>query len=241
MKKYLLLLIILLSGGAHALTPLERLLLINDFEGWLGGGKTLINWEKFREKEIRAFSDTKQPAHIYMDFKSNSIAAEDKYNKSFQPFYGHVSGIERNNRGEPLLVFDVAYVNKIYVNGLTKSEVVKLRVPDRVNLLCMGFKRDSFGDISATCSMFGSAKTMIAVSKIQSLEGQGKLNIMLNALKNKIEFSKIVTLISRELDPKFNQECNTIDSLNYSSCLSLMDEATDLMEKKNAQRLKPKT
>lgn len=234
MKRYLLLWIVFFSTGVFASTPVERLLLINDFEGWLGGGKTLINWEKFREKEIWAFSDIKQPAHIYRDFKSNSIAAEDKYKKSFQSFYGHVSGVERNNRGEPLLVFDVAYVNKIYVSGLTKSEVVKLRVPDGVNLLCIGFKMDSFGDISATCSMFDSAEKMIAVSIIQSLEGQGKLNAMLSTLKNKMEFNKTIELLSKELNPKFNQECIVIDSINYSNCLTLVDEAMNTVKDKKA-------
>jgi hypothetical protein len=231
MKKYLLLWIVFFSTGVFASTPVERLLLINDFEGWLNNNKSHFNWGDFREKEVRAFSDIKQPAHIYRDFKSNSIAAEDKYNKSFQRFYGHISGIEKNNRGEPLVVFDVAYFNKIYVNGLTKNEVVKLRVPNRVDLLCVGFRMDSFDDISTTCSMFDSAQRMIAVNIIQLLDKQNKLNL---PHKNKKEIDKLITLISNELDPKFNQECEVIDSLNYSSCLSLMDEAMGRMEKKKA-------
>ena len=79
--------------------------------------------------------------------------------------------------------------------------------------------------------MFDSAQRMIAVNIIQLLDKQNKLNL---PHKNKKEIDKLITLISNELDPKFNQECEVIDSLNYSSCLSLMDEAMGRMEKKKA-------
>lgn len=92
-------------------------------------------------------------------------------------------------------------LNKIYVNGLTKSEVVKLRVPNRVDLLCVGFKMDSFDDIGATCYMFDSAQRMIAVNNIQLLDKRNELNL---PHKNKVEFNKIFILINKELDPKFN-------------------------------------
>jgi hypothetical protein len=234
MKKYLLLWVLFFSTTAFASTPVERLLLINDFEGWLNGEKTFFNWIEFRQKKVLAFSDIKQPAHIYIDFRDNPIAAEDKYKESFQSFYGQVSGIEKNIYGEPLLVFDVAYVNKIYASGLTKREVVKLKIPNMVNLLCIGFEVNPFGDIGANCSMFKSAQRMIAVNSIQSLDREGKLNVILSSLKKNAEYSLAMSNLNRGLDPSFNQECTTIDSTNYSSCLALMDDALRAVNNKKA-------
>jgi len=237
MKKYLLLWGVLFCTGVSASTPVERLLLINDFETWLNSGPSLFDWSNTREKEVKAFSDIKQPVHVYMDFKRNPIAAEEKY-KSIQKISGYISSIKKDYQGDPLIVFNVGDFDNIYVNGLTKNEIIRLKVPDGVNLMCVGFRMDSVGDISATCSMFDDYMRFVAVNNIQLLDKQNKLDL---PYKNRVKIDKVVALISKELNPKFNKECNTIDSLNHSSCLSLMDEAIDLMEKKNAQNLKPET
>ncbi|MHA3079325.1 hypothetical protein [Acinetobacter sp. ANC 5502] len=228
MKKYLLLWIVFFSTGVFASTPIERLLLINDFETWLNSGPSLFDWSNTREKEVKAFSDIKQPVHVYIDFKRNPIAAEEKY-KSIQKISGYISSIERNYQGDPLIVFNVGDFDKIYVNGLTKNEVIQLKVPDSINLLCVGFRMDPVGNISATCSMLDDPMKFVAVNNIQLLDKQNKLDLL---YKNKVKIDKVVTLISKELDPKFHTDCNIIDSLNYSSCLSLMNEAMGRIEKK---------
>ncbi len=202
-------------------TPLERFLLINDFEAWLNNGKSYFDWSEYRDKNIKIHPDIKQPVQVYIDFNRNQIAAEEKYQRVIQKVSGHISKIERNHRGEPLVVFNVGHFDKIYVNGLTINEVIKLKTSDKVNLLCVGFKMDSVGDISATCSMFNDPARFIAVNNIQLLDKQNQLNLN---HKNKVEFNKILGLYTKTTNQKFNQECSFIDSKNYAVCLQMLDE-----------------
>lgn len=226
MKKTLLLLGLSVTGinSSFASPALERALLINDFETWLRSEKSLFDWGGFRDKEVRAFNDIKQPAHIYRDFKINSIAAEEKY-KSIQRFSGHISSVEKNDYGDPILVFDIGYVDKIYVNGLTRNEVIDLKVPNRVSLLCVGFKMDFAGDISATCSMFDDPVRFVAVNNIQLFSKINKSKFPLDIPTTvKAVMDKKIESMSKEIDLRFNKDCRVIDSINYSNCFALIKE-----------------
>ena len=230
MKIFLALFASVFCSGVFASTPVERLLLIDDFETWLNSGESLLNWSDIREREVKAFSDTKQPAHVYMDFKKNPFAAEEKY-KSIQRIYGHISSIEKGDQGDPIVVFNVGNFDRIYVHGLTKNEVIKLKVPDSINLLCVGFNSVSFGDISATCSKLNDPIKFVAVNNIQLLDKQNKLNV---PYKDKDLFNKVLKLLIKEIDPKFNQECSVFDSINYANCIDILNEAMSKIELKKA-------
>lgn len=208
---------LMMTTSSFAASSIEKVLLINDLETWLHSGSSLFDWSEFRNKDVVAFNDIKQPGHIYRDFKTNSLSAEEKY-KSIQGFSGHLSSIESNHFGDPLLIFNIGYVDKIYVNGLTRNEVINLKVPEKVNLLCVGFKMDYIGDIGATCSMFKDPVRFIAVNNIQHPDRQADIDKILS--KN-LKF-QITKGFSANFIINFEKQCSYIDSKNYESCMSLL-------------------
>lgn len=194
-----------------------------DYEVWLDGGKSLLDWGSYGGKDIKTLPGTKQPVHVYMDFKSNSIAAEEKY-RGVQRIVGYVSAIERDYQGKPRLLFRVGTFDRLYAYGLTKNEIIKLKVSDRVDLQCMDFQLNSVGDIVGSCSMIMGKNRVIAINTIQYLEKKNELKI---PNKLKAEFDLIRPFINKDIERKVNDECADIDSINISKCYSYAESFLD--------------
>ena len=224
MKKYLLLCAVLFcTGVSAATTPLERLLLANDYEVWLSKGKSLLNWKDFGGQDIKILSGVKQPVQVYMDFKSNPIAAEEKY-KVVQKVFGHISAIEKDHNGELRLLFNVGGFDRLYAYGLSKNEIMRLRVPDRVDLHCMGFEMNSVGDINGICSMIDDPYKFIAISTIQYREAVNKLT---PPKQFKTELDLFKPFYNKEVEQNINENCAYIDSTNMEGCYSLINDLVD--------------
>jgi|GEM_PF-4482331 len=224
MKKYLLVCAALFcTGVSAATTPLERLLLANDYEVWLSKGKSYLNWKDFGGQDIKILSGVKQPVQVYMDFKSNPIAAEEKY-KGVQKVFGHISAIEKDHNGELRLLFNVGSFDRLYAYGLSKNEIMRLRVPDRVDLHCMGFEMNSVGDINGICSMIDDPYKFIAISTVQYREAVNKLT---PPKQFKTEWDLLKPFYNKEVEQNINENCAYIDSTNMEGCYSLINDLVD--------------
>lgn len=213
------------SLSAYASTPIERVMLINDLETWLEDGESLLNWSEFRHgKKVVESPNAYSLVKIYYDFRRNVFAAEKEYKGVIQRTRMPFSSVERNNRGEPIVIFDAGYANHIYANGLTVNEAEKLKVGSSVDLLCTGFKLDAYGnDMSITCSLLTDATKFTAVNNIQNESANSYIDKILSS-----KSGRIIKLIENNIDQnkisEFNSSCNFIDSINYSYCLKFSEE-----------------
>ncbi|WP_277561373.1 hypothetical protein [Acinetobacter beijerinckii] len=212
-----ILMLVLPAYANSATTPLQRFLLINDLESWLNGGESLINWTEFRKgRKITVYPNSYSLVKVYYDYRRNIFSAEKEYAgvilRTRMPF----NSIEKNNRGEPIIVFDTGYGNNIYAVGLSIKEAEKVQVGAPLDLLCIGFKLGDYdNDMSATCSLFSNPSRFIAVNNIQHQEAQEAIEKILDGIKKLKELDKMLDN-KKILD--FNLECNSIDTTNYSSC-----------------------
>lgn len=223
MKKILLILCLLPAIAKADITPLQNLMLINDFEVWLDGGESLFNWDGFRKKEINEDPKVYLPVQIYIDYKRNIFNGEKLHGGQVIHISAPFNQITRNDDGRPIIVFNVADFNHLYVNGLSAKEVENLQIGNRLNLLCIGFQLDKFDDMGATCSMFNSPSRFIAANNVQHEDSQNYLIALVN--KNKEAFAKLESIVSTKA-PTLNKECVKIDSVNYGKCLDLLKEAS---------------
>ena len=218
---------ILLTFSVHASTPFERVMLINDLETWLNGGESFIDWTEFRNgKKVIESPNGYSLVKIYYDFKRNVFAAEKEYDGKIHRTKMPFSSIERNDRGEPIIVFDVDYIHHIYANGLTINEAETLKVGTLLDLSCIGFRLDSYSeDMSVTCSLFKNLNRFIAVNNIQHEEAKHYIDKILSS-----EAGEHIKLLESNIDQKmiseFNSNCNVIDSINYSHCLDYVSILT---------------
>lgn len=94
------------SLSAYASTPIERVMLINGLETWLKDGESLLNWSEFRHgKKVVESPNAYSLVKIYYDFRRNVFAAEKEYKGVIQRTRMPFSSVERNNRGEPIVIF----------------------------------------------------------------------------------------------------------------------------------------
>jgi hypothetical protein len=202
-------------------TPLQNLLLINDFETWLNGGESVINWKNFRNKDIGIYKDKKVPNQIYYDFKRNIFNAEKEYGGKVINIYGPFNSIERHDNGEPLIVFNLGYVNKLYTTGYTVNEVEDLKIGNQLDLYCADFFMDKFGDMHASCSMQNSLTKFIAVKNIQQESSQPFLEKIIDQVKP-------IRMIDNAFDTNtldiVNAKCTPVDSKNYNFCMELIQQ-----------------
>ncbi|WOE32182.1 MULTISPECIES: hypothetical protein [unclassified Acinetobacter] len=220
---YSIILFLLPSLALANITPLQNLLLINDFETWLNNGESLINWENFRSKDINVYRERKVPNQIYYDFKRNIFNAEKEYGGKVVSIYGQFNSIERNNEGDPVIIFDLGYVNKLYTVSYTINEVEDLKVGNQLNLYCTGFFMDKFGDMSATCSMQNTPARFIAVNNIQHESSRKFLEKSVNeVIPMKLLHKKFNTDTTNLIQAK----CEKIDSKNYNFCMGLITKDT---------------
>ncbi|MFX9106798.1 hypothetical protein ABTN44_09395, partial [Acinetobacter baumannii] len=80
MKLIFYVVLLALATNVHAeLTPLQKLVLTDDFEDWLDGNKSVFNWSTFRKKEIEVNNSFSSPSIIYTEFVNNIFKAENTY------------------------------------------------------------------------------------------------------------------------------------------------------------------
>lgn len=217
-------------------TPLQRFLLINDLETWLNGGQSLLDWSSFRKgKKINVSPDGYSLVKIYYDFKRNIFAAEKEYTGVIQRTKMPFSSVEKNDRGEPILVFDVGYGSHIYANGVTIREAEKLKIGTALDLLCVNFKLDKYDDMSATCSLFESASRAVAINNIQNGDETGSIEPIIKKLESEIIYKKLNTIFKKESTDEFNIKCSFIDTTNYALCTKLL---TNMHENVKGSELK---
>lgn len=197
---------------------LINLSLLDDINTWADGGKSLFNWSEFnqiREKSVN--TSILSPVQVYYEFKRNVFTAESKYTNNFQVVYGPFQSVEKNNAGQPLVVYDVNYGNHIYLNGLTRKEAQYLDVSVPIKLMCTSFKMDSFGDMSASCSQIINKKKFISSILVRQSNQILNADPMYKKIKNNI--GKISNKMDVDSLNFMNENCKTIDSTNYDLCL----------------------
>ncbi|MFY2513748.1 hypothetical protein [uncultured Acinetobacter sp.] len=197
---------------------LINLSLLDDIDTWADGGKSLFNWSDFNQlKERGVNTSILSPVQIYYEFKRNVFTAESKYTNNFQVVYGPFQGVEKNNAGEPLVVYDVNYGNHIYLNGLTPKEAQYLDVSVPIKLMCTNFKMDNFGDMSASCSQIINKKKFISSILVR------QSNQILDADPKYKKIKSNIEQVSEKMEKGslnfINENCKIIDSKNYDLCL----------------------
>lgn len=223
MKKILLILCLWPAIAKADITPLQNLMLINDFEIWLDGGNSLFNWDEFRKKEIKEDPRVYLPVQIYIDYKRNVFNGEKLHGGQVVHISAPFNQITRSDDGRPVIVFNVADFNHLYVNGVSAKEVENLQIGNRLNLLCIGFQLDRFDDMSATCSMFKSPSRFIAANNVQHEDSQKYLIALVK--KNEEAFNRLESLVGIKA-PAINKECIKIDSINYDKCLNFLKKVS---------------
>lgn len=197
---------------------LINLSLLDDIDTWADDGKSLFNWNDFNQlKERGVNTSILSPVQIYYEFKRNVFTAESKYTNNFQVVYGPFQSVEKNNAGEPLVVYDVNYGNHIYLNGLTPKEAQYLDVSVPIKLMCTNFKMDNFGDMSASCSQIINKKKFISSILLKQSNQILDADPMYKKIKNNI--GKISNKFDGDSLSFMNENCKTIDSTNYDLCL----------------------
>lgn len=197
---------------------LINLSLLDDIDTWADDGKSLFNWNDFNQlKERGVNTSILSPVQIYYEFKRNVFTAESKYTNNFQVVYGPFQSVEKNNAGEPLVVYDVNYGNHIYLNGLTRKEAQYLDVSVPIKLMCTNFKMDSFGDMSASCSQIINKKKFISSILVR------QSNQILDADPKYKKIKSNIGQVSEKMEKGslnfINENCKIIDSTNYDLCL----------------------
>lgn len=227
--KYILALSLLAPIYTQALTPAQNLLFMDDVETWLNNGESLINWGSYIPNKPKLNSIPKTPHEIFNDFKGNVFLAEKEYKGTYQKVYGNFSSIQKNTAGEPIVIFELNYINHFYVNGLTKAEVENLLPNQPISLICNDIELHA-NEITAHCSKFSSVSRMVAVNLIQNEKTQKTLDQSLNTLKKDKSyhiFSQAMNKIN--LDPK----CNWLDSTNYESCQKTFEHELETLKNQN--------
>ncbi|WP_284085923.1 hypothetical protein [Acinetobacter pittii] len=221
MKKLIFLIVFFLSTMTYAdVTPVQRVLLINDLETWLSEGKSLFDWGNVINKENNENTSYMAPSLIYADYANNIFKAESRYDGKIQGVYGPFSNIEKSNDGSPLLVFNVSYANRFYVTGLSVKEVLNLNLGTPVKMKCFNFKMNSAGDLKAKCSFLINTNRMVAVNTIQNKEYATKINQLINKYNN--IFKQVDLKFKKEIINEINNKCSFIDSTNYDQCMDLV-------------------
>ncbi|MFW1805939.1 hypothetical protein [Acinetobacter baumannii] len=221
MKLIFYVVLLALATNVHAeLTPLQKLVLTDDFEAWLDGNKSVFNWSTFRKKEIEVNNSFSSPSIIYTEFVNNIFKAENTYGGKIQGIYSPFNSITKNDFGEPVIVFDVGSFNHLYVNGPSIKEVQNLKIGAPIKLLCIGFKLDKVNDMSATCSFFSNPSTFIAVNNIQHESSQETLNRVVKVSQN--IFGNLESKFTKSAITDINKNCDVLDSTNYSYCKVLL-------------------
>ena len=178
--------------------------------------------------DIKAQSDMSAAQEEYNKAKAagddaGMKAAEEKY-KGVQKVFGHISAIEKDHNGELRLLFNVGSFDRLYAYGLSKNEIMRLRVPDRVDLHCMGFEMNSVGDINGICSMIDDPYKFIAISTVQYREAVNKLT---PPKQFKTEWDLLKPFYNKEVEQNINENCAYIDSTNMEGCYSLINDLVD--------------
>lgn len=204
-------------------TPVQRLLLINDLETWLSKGKSIFDWSSVLNKEDDELTGYMSPSIIYSDFSNNIFKAESKYYGKIQGVYGPFSNIEKNNDGNPVLVFNVSYSNRFNVTGLSVNEVLNLNLGTPVKMKCFNFKLNSAGDLNAKCSFFTNTNRLRAVNTIQNNEYSSKISQIVSKYNN--IFKQVDHLLKKELINEIDNKCRFIDSTNYDQCMELIKKS----------------
>ncbi len=207
-------------------STLQRLLLINDAYTWSSDGKSLINWEKYYNKSNKVNKGILSPVQIYYEFRRNIFNAEDSFTNSMQIVRAPFQSIERNSKGEPVIILDVDYVHHIYLTGLTVREARDLTVSRPVELLCTNFKLDKMKDMSAMCSMIINKDKFVGLiigKNIAEFNIKKSLPIdVFNAFQN------IEKLFSKDSLDYINEICKVVDSTNIDLCLDQLEYGLEI-------------
>lgn len=207
-------------------TALQRLLLINDLEAYLNGGKSLVEWNLTKVSGLNVNYNVVSIGQIYWDYRRNVFNAESKYGKGFQFISTpSISSVKRSKDGSPVIAINIDYVNHIYIAGLSANEASALDPYRSTKLLCYTFNITDYEDMSVACTSFKSVSSFIAVNHIQSKSFKEKLsnNNRMNKVLAKIDnFS-----ISADTVDYINRNCNIVDSVNYDTCMRKIADPID--------------
>ncbi|ESK40249.1 hypothetical protein P256_00696 [Acinetobacter nectaris CIP 110549] len=217
MRKIITALIAILPTLSNAdFNQSQKLLLMNDMEAWLSSGSSLFNWSGIAQKDISLDPGIESPIEVFANFQKNSFSSEKMYRQKYQRIVGNFASIQKDSYGNPIGVFDVGYLNHLYISGLTRNEAEDIDLSKPIALMCKSVVEQD-GDLIARCSMFKSPTRMFSVDYFQDHLNDFALDKVSKIVASNEKLASIMKTAS-EVD--LGSDCDLIDSKNYSYCLS---------------------